>query len=282
MAAESHLSTTALPMMGVSAWVEMWCLAFLIYTVCKGLAWQRVRVTAPSRGRQAAFLLAWPGMDASDFFRPRMAAAPPCSARADVLYGAMWAIVGASMFWYPPRRFADTQETLIAWCGMIGGVLMLHFGVFRLLAAFWRDRGYDVRPIMNAPLAATSVSDFWGRRWNTAFRDLTARCIFRPIARRYGSATATWASFLFSGIVHDVVISLPACAGYGQPTLYFLLQALAVQFEHSGLAERYLLRRPIMRRAFAFVAILAPVNLLFHAPFRQDVVIPFMEACGAR
>jgi len=228
------------------------------------------------------FVFAWPGMDVNPFSQPRAVARTSAQANTGKRSGACCVVFGALLFWRPGEPYGTDNELIFAWCGMLGVVLMLHFGLFRVLTGFWRSRGYDVRPIMNAPLAATSVSDFWGRRWNTAFRDLTARCIFRPTARRYGSATATWASFLFSGIVHDVVISLPAGAGYGQPTLYFLLQALAVQFERSGLAERYLLRRPIMRRAFAFVAILAPVNLLFHAPFRQDVVIPFMEACGAR
>ncbi|MDZ4782099.1 MAG: membrane bound O-acyl transferase family-domain-containing protein [Planctomycetia bacterium] len=165
---------------------------------------------------------------------------------------------------------------------MIGTILMLHFGVFRLLANYWRAQGADARPIMNAPWAASSVSEFWGKRWNTGFRDLAVQCIFRPVARRMGVASATWAVFLFSGVVHDLVISLPAGAGYGRPTLYFLIQAMAVQFEHTALAHRLGMHNAIRGRLLAAVVILAPVELLFHAPFRTHVMIPFMEALGAR
>jgi hypothetical protein len=52
-------------------------------------------------------------------------------------------------------------------------VLVLYFGSFHLLSCAWRSAGVDAHPLMNWPLAAESVSEFWGRRWNTAFRDLT-------------------------------------------------------------------------------------------------------------
>jgi alginate O-acetyltransferase complex protein AlgI len=266
----------------VPAWTGMWLLALAIYTTSKLTIWLRCGAHSWSAARQLVFVFAWPGMDVNPFSQPRAVDSTSAQVNSGKLSGTCCVVFGALLFWRPGELYGTDKEFIITWCGMIGVVLMLHFGLFRFLAAFWRGRGYDVRPIMNAPLAARSVSEFWGRRWNSGFRDLTAQTVFRPLARRWGVPCATWISFLFSGIVHDVVISLPAGAGYGQPTLYFLLQALAVQFEHSRLAERYLLRRPIVRRAFAFMAIVAPVNLLFHAPFRQDVVIPFMEACGAR
>ena len=52
-------------------------------------------------------------------------------------------------------------------------VLVLHFGSFHLLSCGWRFAGVQARPLMDRPLASASVSEFWGRRWNTAFRDLT-------------------------------------------------------------------------------------------------------------
>lgn len=34
-------------------------------------------------------------------------------------------------------------------------------------------------------------------------------------------------------------------------------------------------------RIFAWLVVLAPAGLLFHAAFREEVVLPFMKACGA-
>ena len=67
---------------------------------------------------------------------------------------------------------------------------------------------------MVAPLRSTSVSEFWGKRWNTAFRDITFKFLFRPLARRFSVGIALILAFLFSGLVHDLVVSVPARGGW--------------------------------------------------------------------
>jgi hypothetical protein len=92
-------------------------------------------------------------------------------------------------------------------------------------------------------------------------------------------AVAILASFLFSGLVHDVVISLPAGGGYGGPTLFFLLQAAGL------LLEPRLRRRGLVSgwrgRLFAAAFLVPPAVLLFHGPFVRNVIVPFMRAAGA-
>ena len=85
---------------------------------------------------------------------------------------------------------------------------------------------------MNWPLASVSLGEFWGARWNTAFRDLTYRFLFRPLARRLGPRGAL-SGFLISGLVHDLVISIPAGGDYGGPTVFFLVQAVGIVTERS-------------------------------------------------
>jgi alginate O-acetyltransferase complex protein AlgI len=86
------------------------------------------------------------------------------------------------------------------------------------------------------------------------------------------------ATFLASGLVHDLVISVPARGGYGLPTVYFVIQGAGVLFERTPLARRVGIgRRGIVSRAFTAVVVLAPVPLLFHEPFLNRVILPFLE-----
>ena len=72
-----------------------------------------------------------------------------------------------------------TRSAAAASSPAAGIVLMLHFGLFHLLAVFWRGRGVCVEPIMNRPLQAKSLAEFWGERWNRAFNELMFRFVFR-------------------------------------------------------------------------------------------------------
>jgi alginate O-acetyltransferase complex protein AlgI len=53
---------------------------------------------------------------------------------------------------------------------------------------------------------------------------MTAMAVHRPLQRRLGRGPALLGSFLVSGLLHEVAISLPVRAGWGLPKLYFLLQ----------------------------------------------------------
>jgi hypothetical protein len=56
------------------AWAFMWILSFAIYAGLKWASWWTARAQAPHAGwRSAAYLLAWPGMDAESFLN-----AGPC------------------------------------------------------------------------------------------------------------------------------------------------------------------------------------------------------------
>ena len=160
---------------------------------------------------------------------------------------------------------------------MAGIILVLHFGLFDFASIGWRALRVDAPPIMDAPLRSTSVAEFWGRRWNGAFNDLALGLVFRPVARRTGVALATLVAFAVSGLIHEFVISLPAGAGFGLPTGYFVLQGLAI------LAQRKLaaLRGDITGWLFTMFVVAGPAYWLFHPPFVRRVIIPFMQAIGA-
>jgi hypothetical protein len=120
----------------------------------------------------------------------------------------------------------------------LGLILLLHFGSFQLLSLFWRSVGIDARPIMSAPLRSTSLSEFWGGRWNLGFSQLAHDLIFQQLHRAWGTNVTRFFVFVVSGLIHRVVISLPAGGGYGLPTMYFMVQGAGVAVERSSLARR--------------------------------------------
>ena len=87
---------------------------------------------------------------------------------------------------------------------------------------------------MAKPILSKTLSEFWGKRWNLGFRQLAHDLIFRPLHKRIGVGAASLLVFVVSGLIHDLVISLPARGGYGLPTGYFVLQGVGVSLERSG------------------------------------------------
>lgn len=256
-------------------WVEMWIVAGAIYAACKLLTWLRADVEGVPWWRHAGYLLAWPGLDAGAFLTRTEPRAPTqrewLGALATTCAGAALCVSAATLTFERPD--------VTGWIGMVGLVLLLHFGLFHLLSCGWRRAGVVARPLMDSPLRAASVAEFWGRRWNTAFRDLTHRFFFQPLVPRLGVAGATLAGFIASGLVHDLVVSVPARGGYGGPTGFFAIQGLALLGERSGIGRRLGLGHDLRGRVFTALVLLLPLPALFHPPFVRRIVVPFLQAC---
>ena len=92
---------------------------------------------------------------------------------------------------------------------------------------------------------------------------------------------ATLAIFLFSGLVHDLVISLPARAGYGLPTAYFLLQGAGLLAEHARGTPLARWRGRWQGRVWTWLIVAGPAYWLFHPSFVRRVILPFMQAVHA-
>jgi alginate O-acetyltransferase complex protein AlgI len=223
---------------------------------------------SPARG--LAFTLGWPGMRPSDFAE-RGATARPLSA-----WPGGRALAVGTAFVFAARAVLPRSEWVAYALALPGFSLILHFGFFRLLAAFWRSRGFDVAPPFDAPLLSTSLGEFWSRRWNRAFSDMTALVVYRPVSRWLGIRTGLFAAFVFSGVLHELAISVPARGGYGGPFAYFLLHALVVGVERA-LQARGGFRWPMAwARAWTAFWLVAPLPILFHRPFLDGVVRPLL------
>ncbi len=260
------------------AWGWMWSTAIVIYAVCKLASWSMRSVRAPL-WKHIAYLLFWPGMDA-DTFLDTSATPVPAVRWREWLFAASKLALGIVLMRGIAPHWEWGGELGQGWVGMIGLVLALHFGVFHLLSCLGRTAGIHAVPLMDRPLLASSVAEFWGRRWNRAFRDLTHRFLFLPFRRTLGPVGALAVGFLVSGLVHEVVITVPSGGGYGLPTLYFALQAIGLLIERSRVGQAMGLGRGLIGRVFAVVVVAATCPLLFPPPFVLNVIRPFLMAMG--
>jgi hypothetical protein len=257
------------------AWAMMWSLAVAVFAGLKWLTWHRRDVAGAPWWQHAGYLFAWPGLDADSFLSRANRAQVDCPRIAEWLIGTANLLIGVAVLWFVVPRLADGYPIIAGWLGFAAILLILHFGSFHLLSCAWREIGIKAVPLMNDPLVSTSVSEFWGRRWNTAFRDVTHKHLFRLLAKWAGARWALLIGFLFSGLVHDLVISVPARGGYGGPTLFFLIQALAMLIERSPAGKRLGLGQGWRGWLFTATVLAGTAWLLFHPPFVTRVVVPF-------
>ena len=162
-----------------------------------------------------------------------------------IAYRIIVQATGAQGFWL--AWLAAPQVWLMGeLCGTLHRVVLLPTG--RLL------------PLPHAhPLAARSVADFWGRRWNIWMSDWFRDMIFQPLRCR--PRRAMLAVFLLSGIIHELVINLPLwlVTGrnlFGTMLAYFGVQAVGLFIERTWLAAH-----PQLQRAFTWLVVLGPAPL---------------------
>ena len=215
--------------------------------------------------RWAAFATLWPGM------RPALVARlqPGRSGAASLLRtGLAYVALGSTLFLVALLAWRWTGSTVLSTVLLLPALsLLLHFGAFGILAGLWRGAGADVGPLFRAPWRSASLGEFWSRRWNLAFSEMTSLAVYRPLALRLGRRAALVAAFLFSGLLHEVAISLPVRAGYGRPMLYFAIHGVLTQVERE---------RGPFGRAATLLAVVLPLPLLFHPPFLQGVIWPLL------
>ncbi|KAE8677268.1 putative Pectin lyase-like superfamily protein [Hibiscus syriacus] len=100
--------------------------------------------------------------------------------------------------------------------------------------------GAKLEPQFKAPLRATSLQDFWGHRWNLRVSDTLRSTIYDPvktistriIGRRWASYPAVMATFVISGLMHELIYyhiirEYPTW----EVTWFFVLQGLFVDLE---------------------------------------------------
>jgi len=164
---------------------------------------------------------------------------------------------------------------LVSGCLLVGLSLILHFGMLSISAGMWRFSGVNTYLLFRQPAKATSLTEFWSKRWNIAFSEMTSVAIFRPLKNKIGPAAALMLAFMFSGLLHELALSVPVNAGYGLPMLYFIIQGSVVLFEKFLISRRVrFLQNRVTSSVWVFFWLVIPMPLLFHAEFIKQIVWP--------
>ena len=233
----------------------LFCLVILVPI----LKWYSLRHSAAGCSRErCAFWLA-PSLSFPDWQARRRATARD---RWLVLGKSVVSLLLGAALWHfdlslPPHLSPWLQGYLAAFPFWL--MLEMATVFFQLL---WLPAGVLVPPLNRAPLAARSVADFWGRRWNRLFGDWLLRACFLP--NRDRPTLALGATFLLSGLLHEFLVSLPYGLAYGESLLgwmlvYFSLQWLAIVIE-----RRWLPRKGISSRLFCWLVVLGPAPLVLN------------------
>lgn len=86
--------------------------------------------------------------------------------------------------------------------------------------------GHGCAETFVVPPLSRSPGDFWGRRWNLVFRNMSYRVLFQRIARRYGASTAGIAVFVWSIVAHEYLVVATLGETHGDMALFFGLQGV--------------------------------------------------------
>jgi hypothetical protein len=92
--------------------------------------------------------------------------------------------------------------------------------------------GMEMEPLVDRPYLASSLRDFWGRRWNLMVPAILRPSVYGPVRARFGEAAGVLASFLVSGVMHDLIfyymMRLPPS---GDITAFFVLHGACTAAE---------------------------------------------------
>lgn len=151
--------------------------------------------------------------------------------------------------------------------------------------------GIDLESPSNEPYMATSLQDFWGRRWNLVVTNTLRHTIYQPLRRaveptigvKRAPLLAVVATFLVSGLMHELLFyQIMRVTPSWEVTWFFLFHGICVAAEvgtKAVVGDRWRLHRFVSGIAtVAFVLFTA--TLWFYPPLvRNGAEVRVVEEC---
>jgi len=126
-------------------------------------------------------------------------------------------------------------DTGIALGRLVAGIVLLYASgelVNDLIHFCFLASGAAMRPIQETPIAARSLRDFWGKRWNRPVSAWLHRFVFLPLARQHRPDLGLLCAYLVSGAIHAwlALVALGAFPAFGM-AVFFGVQGLFILAE---------------------------------------------------
>ncbi|AED96616.1 wax synthase-like protein [Arabidopsis thaliana] len=129
--------------------------------------------------------------------------------------------------------------------------------------------GCDLEPHFHEPYLATSLQDFWGRRWNLIVSASLRAIVYTPVRRvcqrvmssDYAMLIGVFATFVTSGVAHEVVFFyITRAMPTGEVALFFLLHGVCTVAEVAAKRTAFVRRWPV-RPVVSWMFTIAFVNV---------------------
>lgn len=147
---------------------------------------------------------------------------------------------------------------------LMWGLLCLASLFAEMLVLPWRCLGLGAEEIFDEPYRASSLSDFWSRRWDRPVSRLLRRLIYEPAKPHVGPIIASLAAFAISGIAHEFFVDVVLRQFDGRMLLFFAIHGV-VTVVSSGL-----IRRPVLSRVILWVSLIL-TGALFIGPLLETI-----------
>ncbi|KAK9152702.1 hypothetical protein Sjap_000182 [Stephania japonica] len=161
----------------------------------------------------------------------------------------------------------------------------------------WALLGLALEPHFNKPYMATSLQDFWGRRWNLMASNALRSLVYEPLKRwvsrseigaMFPRIIAVMGTFVVSGLVHEIALYYHARTRPSwEMTGFFVLQGLVVIVEivvkkvllMKGIAWR--MNRVVSRVLVVGFVMLSAMSLFFPPVLKCNAVVSLEREIGA-
>ncbi|KAJ0571562.1 putative long-chain-alcohol O-fatty-acyltransferase [Helianthus annuus] len=114
------------------------------------------------------------------------------------------------------------------------------FAIAAFLVKIFVGFGFIIEPQFNEPYLATSLQDFWGRRWNLMSSSILRASVYNPIramwtpilGRLRGQMLAIFVTFVVSGLMHELMyLYILRVRPTWEVTCFFLLHGVCTAVE---------------------------------------------------